>query len=52
MGTVLHLRTIRLQSPEESNNLKGKVKVERQLVGLLGLRTVVRGWGSCEPCYR
>jgi hypothetical protein len=27
MGTVLHLRTIRLQT-EESNNLKGKVKVE------------------------
>jgi hypothetical protein len=27
MGTVLHLRTIRLRA-EESNNLKGKVKVE------------------------
>jgi hypothetical protein len=23
----------------------------RQWLGLLGLRTVVRGWGSCEPCY-
>jgi hypothetical protein len=33
MGTMLHFRTIRLQN-EESNNLKGKVKVERQLVGL------------------
>jgi hypothetical protein len=31
MGTVLHFRTYRA---EESNNLKGKVKVERQLVGL------------------
>jgi hypothetical protein len=33
MGTVLHLRTIRLQTGV-SNNLNGKVKVERQLVGL------------------
>jgi hypothetical protein len=23
----------------------------RQWLGFLGLRTVVRGWGSCEPCY-
>jgi hypothetical protein len=23
----------------------------RQWSGFLGLRTVVRGWGSCEPCY-
>jgi hypothetical protein len=32
MGTMLDFRTIRLQS--QSNNFKGKVKVERQLVGL------------------
>jgi hypothetical protein len=23
----------------------------RQWLGFLGLRTVIRGWGSCEPCY-
>jgi hypothetical protein len=23
----------------------------RQWLGFLGLRTVVRGWGGCEPCY-
>jgi hypothetical protein len=23
----------------------------RQWLGFLGLRTVVRGWGSYEPCY-
>jgi hypothetical protein len=34
MGTVLHLRTIRLQGCSSRDNLKGKVKVERQLVGL------------------
>jgi hypothetical protein len=33
MGTVLHLRTIRLQS-RGVNNLKSKVRVERQLVRL------------------
>jgi hypothetical protein len=34
MGIMLHFRTIRLQSRGVSNNLKGKVKVESQLVGL------------------
>jgi hypothetical protein len=33
MGTVLHFRTIRLQS-RGVKQFKGKVKVERQLVGL------------------
>jgi hypothetical protein len=46
MGIVLHLRTIRLQShqtTEESNNLKGQVKVERQLVRF--------PWAAdCCPC--
>jgi hypothetical protein len=23
----------------------------RQWFSFLGLRTGVRGWGSCEPCY-
>jgi hypothetical protein len=35
MGTMLHpLPDHQTTEPRESNNLKGKVKVERQLVGL------------------
>jgi hypothetical protein len=35
---------------EESNNLKGKVRVERQLVGLPWAADGCP-WGSYEPCY-
>ena len=44
MGTVLHLRTIRLQSRGVKQKLNGTVKVERRLVGLPWAAEVVRGW--------
>jgi hypothetical protein len=47
---VLHFRTIRLQSRGSNKFNMAKSKL-RQLVGFLGLLTVVRGWGSYEPCY-
>jgi hypothetical protein len=42
---------------EESNNLKGKVEVERQLVGFFGLWIVVKsrgyeGGGECNETWR
>jgi hypothetical protein len=48
-----YVRTVVVRTTEPRGQNKfnmAKLKL-RQLVGLLGLRTVVRGWGSYEPCY-